>query len=321
VRAFAPYRQALLPQLTRVTEGSDVVLVEYAGLAPLLGARGSGPWLLTLHNLPSRMAAQRAAVLPHRRQRWLSRRDAHLAAEFERDAVADFDATVVCTAADAAALASGRHDDAAAAPLVVPNGVDVGRFQPTPVPAAPRVVFTGALDTTPNADGALWFCQSVLPLVRAELPGVQVDLVGARPGTDVLALGALPGVSVHPDVATVEPFLAAGRVAVVPMRIGSGSRLKALEALAAGRPVVGTSIGLEGLDLRPGHEVLVADQQADFAAAVVRLLGDDALAARLASAGRSVACARFDWTPIATAFAQSVIDLAHPGADPSRVRA
>jgi len=232
-----------------------------------------------------------------------------VAAKFERDAVADFDATVVCTAADAAALASGRHDDTAPSPLVVPNGVDTGRFQPTPVPAAPRVVFTGALDTTPNADGALWFCQSVLPLVRAEFPGVQVDLVGARPGTDVLALGALPGVSVHPDVPTVEPFLAAGRVAVVPLRIGSGSRLKALEALAAGRPVVGTSIGLEGLDLRPGHEVLVADQPADFAAAVVRLLGDDALAARLALAGRSVACARFDWTPIATAFAQSVIDV------------
>lgn len=172
------------------------------------------------------------------------------------------------------------------------------------------MVFTGALDTTPNVDGAMWFCHKVLPLVRAEVPGIQVDLVGARPTATVLALSILSGVTVHPDVADIAPFLAASRVAVVPLRIGSGSRLKALEALAASRPVVGTTIGLEGLDLRPNQQVLAADDAAGFAAAVVRVLRDDTLASSLAAAGLAEAGDRFDWAAIAAAFADSVLGVA-----------
>jgi len=118
---------------------------------------------------------------------------------------------------------------------------------------------------------------------------------------------------VHPDVADVAPFLEAARVAVVPLRIGSGSRLKALEAMAANRPVIGTSIGMEGLDLEPGREVLIADDAAAFAATTVRVLGDDALASAVAAAGRAAVQARFDWSGIATAFADSVVALAEPG--------
>jgi len=304
VRWFGRYRPALAAALRQVT--ADVVLVEPIGLAPLLPPSRQGRWVLTFHNLPSRMADQGAAVQEHRAQRWVFRRDATIAAAFERRAAAAFDAVITCTAADAAALGSPGTT------LVVPNGVDVGRFCPQPQVAEPRIVFTGALYTDPNIDGARWFCHEVLPRIRRTVPNVQVDVVGARPAEEVRALAELPGVRVHPDVADVAPFLDAARVAVVPLRIGSGSRLKALEAMAAGRAVVGTSIGLEGLDLRPGQDVLLAEDAASFATATLRVLGDDTLARALADAGRATVRARFDWSPIASRFTESVLAIADP---------
>jgi len=303
VRAFAPARRAFRPALAGVT--ADLVLVEFAGLAPLLRRRRSvarAPWVLTFHNLPSRMAAQQAEIMPRRRQRWLLRRDARTARAFERRAASAFDAVITCTAADAATV-PGRV-------LVVANGTDVDRFQPSPVPSAPRLVFTGALYTNPNTDAAAWMCQAILPLIRAVEPATHLDIVGARPTPEVLALGRLPGVTVHADVADVADFLRAARVAVVPIRVGSGSRLKALEALAAGRPVVGTTIGLEGLDLLAGEDVLVADDPAAFAAEVVRLLRDDSLAEALAHAGRAAVVERFAWPGIAAGFTSSLLAVA-----------
>ena len=304
VRWFGRYRPVLTAALQGVT--ADVVLVEPVGLAPLLPPSRQGRWVLTFHNLPSRMAAQEAAVQGSPARRTVLRRDAAIAAAFERRAAAAFDAVVTCTAADAAALGDP------ATVLVVPNGVDLGRFRPRPQVAEPRIVFTGALYTAPNIDGSQWFCREVLPRIRRELPEARVDVVGARPTRQVRALDGLPGVSVHADVTDVGPFLEAARVAVVPLRIGSGSRLKALEALAAGRAVVGTTIGLEGLDLRSGHDVLVADDAAGFAAATVRVLGDGALAASLAEAGRATVEARFDWSRIATRFTDLVVAVADP---------
>lgn len=308
VRWFGRYRPALASALRQVV--ADVVLVEFAGLSPLLPPSRRGRWVLTFHNLPSRMAAQEAGVEEHRAQRWVFRRDATIAAAFERRAAAAFDAVITCTVADAAALGSPGKT------MVVPNGVDVGRFRPQPQVAEPRIVFTGALYTAPNIDGARWFCHEVLPRIRGTVPNVQIDVVGARPTDEVQALGALPGVNVHPDVADVAPFLAAARVAVVPLRIGSGSRLKALEAMAAGRAVVGTAIGLEGLDLRPDQDVLLADDAAAMAAATIRVLSDDTLARALADAGRATVQTRYDWSPIAARFTESVLGVADPAWTP-----
>jgi glycosyltransferase involved in cell wall biosynthesis len=220
---------------------------------------------------------------------------------FERAAVRAFDRVITCSDEDAAALPpSGQV-------TVVPNGVDTAKFRPAPLPAAAKIVMTGALYTGPNVDGATWFCHEVIPLVQASRPDVELDIVGALPTDEVLALGRMGGVTVHADVADVLPFLHASRVAVVPLRLGSGTRLKALEALAAGRPVVGTSIGLEGLDLVDGQHALVADDPQAFATAILRLLGDDQLAAGLVTAGRRLVEDRYSWSHIADRFAEAVI--------------
>jgi glycosyltransferase involved in cell wall biosynthesis len=128
-------------------------------------------------------------------------------------------------------------------------------------------------------------------------------------------------VAVHADVPAVEPFLRRARVAVVPLRIGSGSRLKALEALAAGRPVVGTTIGLGGLETVAGRHALVEDEPEGFAEAVVRLLGENDLAHDLARAGRELIEASYSWTRIGGRYAEllaRLIAVPHGGPGPRR---
>lgn len=281
----------------------DVAVVEFSSLAPILPRLRASTKVLTFHYVDSDMSAHEAGIAAGSRQRWLFEVDVRRARRFEGWALEHCDLAVTVSAEDAAAL--GGHGTGCIA--VVPNGVDVDRFPFRPLPAAPRLVFTGALYTPANIDGATRSCREVLPLVREAVPDVELAIVGARPVPGVVALGALPGVTVHADVASTVPFLQAARVALVPLRIGSGSRLKALEAMAAGRPVVGTTIGLGGLDYEPGTHALVADDAADLAEATIRLLQDDALADRLAGAGRSLVEERYRWDRIGEEFADLVL--------------
>jgi glycosyltransferase involved in cell wall biosynthesis len=308
VRYLAGARRALAPLVRRDTT-YDLVTLEHAGLAPLVPRRRSSPWAITLHNVGSRWAEQAAATSPGLRGARL-RVEGRRSAGLERRIMAAFDLVVVPSDEDAALL----RGDAA----VVPNGVDVDAFVPGALPPSPSLVFTGTLDYLPNADGLAWFCAEVLPLVRASCPSVTLDIVGSRAGAAARSLASLPGVRLHLDVAAVQPYLAASRVAVVPLRIGTGTRLKALEAMAAGRPVAGTTVGLEGLGLVPGRHAMVADAPAELAQRILALLGDDALARRLAAAGRALVEARFDWRAIGRGYSELLVEASARSAGAGR---
>lgn len=281
-------------------QGYDVTVVQHAALAPLAPppARRGGAWVSELHNLASARSAQMAAVAGHGRHRWMWQRDARRAARLERWIAQRYDAVVVCSDDDA----SGFAGDA----VVVPNGVDTERFVPAPLPADPRLVLTASFNYPPNVEGAVWFCDEVLPLVRAAVPGATLALVGREPVPAVRALAGREGVQGCFDVPAVAPHLADARVAVVPLRVGTGTRLKALEAMAAGRPLAGTAIGLAGLELEPGASAVVADRPEDLAAGIVGLLTDDALAAAMAGAGRALAEERYGWPALGAAYVEAL---------------
>lgn len=299
LRLGRPHREALARALpSPVTH--DVVVVEHNELVPLLPARAAdhpSRWVLDLHHLLSVRHAHEAARTGGR-SRAYHRVEARRGRRLERQVATRADRVLVCSPEDAAVL-GGRA-------TVIPNGVDLAAFRPTPVPAAPRIVFTGHLGYTPNIDGVRWFAQRVLPRVRAAVPDVAVDVVGAVPTPEVVTLTAAEGLALHPDVDSVVPYLAGARVAIVPVHIGSGTRLKALDAMASGRAVVGTTIGLEGLGVVDGTDALVADDPATFADAVIAVLSDDTLAARLGQAGRATAAA-FGWDPIGDRFVTAVL--------------
>ena len=279
----------------------DLVCVEHDRLGPLVSERGpnGGRWALTLQNLASERKRHELALARTRRQRWLYRRELTDARRFEADMAEAYDIVFVPSHADAAALGRGA--------TVVPNGVDTARFKPTPLPDAPTLVFTGTLSWAPNIDGLTWFCTDVLPLVRARVPEVRLDIVGREPLPAVQELARSPMVAVHADVPSVVPWLEQARVAVVPLRIGSGTRIKALEAMAAGRPVAGTSVGLEGLGIEDGVHAAVADDPPSLAAAVVELLLDDDRARRLARTGADHARGNFAWDAIGRRFVDALL--------------
>jgi len=281
----------------------DLVCVEHDRLGPLVRHRRSDGerWTLTLHNLPSERKRHELALARSGRQRWLYRRELADARRFETAMVDAYDLVVVPSEADAAILGSEV--------AVVPNGVDPARFRPTPIPPGPVLVFTGTLSWEPNIEGLSWFCREVLPIVRQRVPDARLDVVGRQPLPEVRALATLPGVELHADVPSVVPWLEAARLAVVPLRIGSGTRLKALEAMAAARPVVGTTIGLDGLAIDDGVHALVADDAATFAERVVDLIGDDELAQRVAAAGAEHARLRFAWDSIGRQFVDMLLAL------------
>jgi polysaccharide biosynthesis protein PslH len=283
-------------------ERAALVTVEHAGLAPLIRhRRPREPWVITLQNVASVRARQEASVAAGGRQAWLLRRDAAKAERYERWIGNVYDRVFVVSEDDAADLPGPAS--------VVPNGVDLGKFTASPVPSEPLVVLTGTLGYLPNVDGAKWLVQEVWPAVRAAVPAARLELVGRDPVPEVRDLARADGISVHADVPDTAPYLRRARVAVVPLRVGSGTRLKALEALASGRPVVGTTIGLAGLGLRSGIDAVVADDAAAFAKALIGLLQDSDEATRLARSGRAVA-ERFSWSAIGDRYAAELYDLA-----------
>jgi glycosyltransferase involved in cell wall biosynthesis len=182
---------------------------------------------------------------------------------------------------------------------VCPNGSDA--VEPLPFPARRageplRILFVGSVDYGPNYSGIGWFLDDVLPRLRDRVP-VTLDVVGSRRR----ALPAIDGVAYHGQVPSVEPFYERAHVAIVPIRFGSGTRLKVVEALALGRPVVATTIGAEGLPLTPGVDYLAADDAGAFADALKRVA--DAAAGRpselttMIANGRS-AVAHLSWPAI-----------------------
>jgi glycosyltransferase involved in cell wall biosynthesis len=197
---------------------------------------------------------------------------------------------------------------------LVPNGVDCAVYDglPTGRPqcASPVILYTGVLSWEPNAESARFLATSVLPEVRRRIPDAALAIVGRAPSEDLKMLNQLPGVSVHASVPSLLPYLERAHVVAVPLSSGGGTRLKILEAFAAGVPVVSTSIGCEGLQVADGRELVVAERDV-FAQQVVALLTDTARAARLAAMGRGLVRRTYDWPVVGHTASTAVERLIH----------
>ncbi len=182
---------------------------------------------------------------------------------------------------------------------VVGNGVDLEFFYPTANhekrAAEPTVLFCGAMDYNPNMDALRWFFAEIFAPLRELVPALRVLIVGKNPTAEIQAFGQRPGVTVTGSVPDVRPYYRRAWLQMVPLRIGGGTRLKIVESLAIGTPVVSTTIGAQGLGLVHDREILLADSAATFAAEIARALRDSALRSRLEENGGEVARARFSW--------------------------
>lgn len=197
--------------------------------------------------------------------------------------------------------------------IVVPNGVDPGYFSPSDSPShRPTLVFSGSMNYGPNIDAVVWFYRDIFPAIRREWSEASFVVVGYEPSGEVLALGHDTQVQVTGYVEDVRPYLAESAVVIVPLRHGSGTRLKILEAWAMGKAVVSTRLGAEGLQARDGENILLADTAEEFARAVLHLSQNPRLADRIGRTGRDFVERRYGWDAIALQMERAYHAAFHP---------
>jgi glycosyltransferase involved in cell wall biosynthesis len=267
-------------------KAADVLQVEYSQLTPYLSLGDARLKVLDFHNVESHLARSFARS-SNELKAWLAYPESVILRRLERIGAEQADVVVAVSQKDKERMPGHPREM-----LVCPNGWD-----PTEVIApalTPTAVFVALLGWRPNSDAALWLVQKVWPLVRAEVPGARLLLVGRDPSPDVVALAA-DDVIVTGTVPEVRPYLAEARVATAPLLSGGGTRLKVLEALDAGRPLVSTSVGIDGLDDLVGHGAVVADSPQEFARAMITYLNDPQLAQEAGAKGADAVRTRYSW--------------------------
>jgi glycosyltransferase involved in cell wall biosynthesis len=264
----------------------DLLQIEYQQMVPLALDVPAKMSVLDLHNVESALVdsyahargGARAAVL---------RGEAAALRRMERRTIGKFDYVVVVSEQERTRLPAGARSV-----LVCPNG----REPSAVLAAAPNatVAFVATMGWAPNVDAALWLCREIWPAVLARVPEAQLLLVGKDPAPAVQALAG-ENVVVTGTVADVTPYLGRSRVVVAPLRAGGGTRLKIMEALDVGRPVVATSVGCEGMEDLVGRGVVVADTAMGLAEAIASLLLDPARASALGRSGHDAVAAGHTW--------------------------
>jgi sugar transferase (PEP-CTERM/EpsH1 system associated) len=252
--------------------------------------------ILDWHNIESEILARYAENDGNPLRSAYAKRTSTLSRGVETDLLRLCDAHTVCSAREREVLLARVPD---ARIEVVGNGVDCEFFAQAPSETVARqdVLFMGRMDYHANIDAALYFVREVWPLVRQRRPKLRLTIVGAQPPKQILALRE-QGITVTGTVDDVRPYYRSALVSVVPLRVGGGTRLKVLEAMAAGTPVISTTLGAEGLATTHGRDILIADSPAAMADAIVSLQAESPLWHELVANGRDLVRERYDWAVV-----------------------
>jgi glycosyltransferase involved in cell wall biosynthesis len=197
----------------------------------------------------------------------------------------------------------------------VPTGVDVDYFEkPASASVSHDLVFVGSMDWMPNIDGMRWFLSEVFPRIQAQRPGCTLAIVGRTPPPSILEAAKTPGITVTGTVPDVRPYLWQSAVSIVPLHIGGGTRLKIFEAMAAGAPVVSTTVGAEGLPVQDGDTVRIGDSAEQFAQHCLDLLAHPARAQTLAQRAKQLVIENFSWAEVTKKFERALPAIKDPAA-------
>jgi glycosyltransferase involved in cell wall biosynthesis len=257
-----------------------------------------GPRLVVAHNVESIIWRRYAETERGLLRRWYIRRQWHKWETFERSSLRQVQRTIAVSDLDAARL---REDFGVHGIDVVENGVDTAYFRPQPLQREPcRLLFLGSLDWRPNLDGLVVLLDQVFPALQTLEPRTRLSVVGRHPPAWLARrIASQPGAELHANVADVRPHLATCALLVVPLRIGGGSRLKILEALACGTPVVSTRVGAEGLCLEAERHLTVVEGVDNLVPALAAAIRNPAAAQEQADRGRLEVARRYDWNVLA----------------------
>jgi sugar transferase (PEP-CTERM/EpsH1 system associated) len=306
------YRSAAMRQAIEAAgrrRGTDVIVCDFLTPSVNMPDRRPCPAVLFQHNVEATIWERHAQVASnpvakiYLKEQWRRMR------AFEQARCRRFDHIVAVSSRDAHVF---LNEYGATSVSEIPTGVDIQYFQPTGrgQPEPFDLVFTGSMDWLPNEDAIVYFAETVLPRVREAVPAVTLTVVGRNPSPRVIALGRRdPAVRVTGSVPDVRPYIERAALFVVPLRIAGGTRLKIYEAMAMEKAVVSTSIGAEGLPVRDGVDIALADAPETFAAAVIHLLDDRQRAEALGRRAADIVRAEFGWGRVAEKFADTCAGL------------
>lgn len=297
----------------------DVVVADFLPPVANLPRPLAMPSVLFTHNVEAEIWRRHAETATNPVARALMTQQWNRMQRFERDALSRFD--LVLGVSDADRQTFGRlYPGALRRPAhVVQTGVDTSYFAPMPGTERPgHLVFTGSMDWLPNEDGMLYFVREILPRIRRLEPGVTLSIIGRAPTPAVKRLAEQQGIRVTGRVDDVRPHVAEGEVYIVPLRIGGGTRLKIFEAMSMAKAVVSTTVGAEGLPVTAGRDILIADEPARFAQAVVHLLRDADSRRGIETTARELVVERYDWGAVAQDLEDALVAVC--GGDTAAVR-
>lgn len=284
----------------------DVLTIEYAQMG-YYQLPGTVPCVLDQHNVENEIFYRTYRTDP------LSLRKLYSLLEwrkFQRDELAicrKFPLIVTTSERDRQVLATHIPTSSF---VVIPNGVDSAYFRPSATQHTDDVIlFTGTIDYYPNTDGLLFFLQDVLPLIRQQRPNVKFVIAGKNPPDQIKRYTTDPNIVVTGYVDDIRDYYNQATVFVTPLRVGGGTRLKILEAMSMQKAIVSTTIGAEGIDVTHGENLLLADDAAAFADAVVTLLHNQEQRDHLSLAGRRLVEQQYDWTLVVRRLEQAYEQL------------
>jgi len=278
-------------------EAYDYILCDFLTPAAAIPFDGGVPVVIFTHNVEATIWKRHMDVAKNRIWRFVFKR------EYEKMRAAELyylkRSTHVLTVSDTDTQVFARDIDSAKI-TTIPTGVDIRYFQPMSGEEPNSLVFTGSMDWMPNVDGIVYFVEQILPLIRKQLPQVTLWVVGRKPDRTIRAMAERDSsIQVTGRVEDIRPYIAKGAVYIVPLRVGSGTRLKIFEAMAMGKAVVSTTIGAEGLPVTNGVDVVLADEPDRFALEVCRLLESATERKRIGAAARTLVEEKYSWEVVA----------------------
>lgn len=296
-----------IPTVSRVLNGQkfDLVVFDFLHASPLLPAGLAAPTVCFTHNVETEIFVRHAQQASSRVMRLLWAQQARKMRRFEQASLRRYDRVIAVSERDASIFAR-QFDCDHVSPI--PTGVDLDYFNfSDPLPADSEqgglVVFTGSMDWDANINGVQFFLRDIWPLILKRRPQARFDIVGRNPAASLLKLAKeTKGVHFTGRVDDVRPHVRSGQVFVIPLRVGGGTRIKTFEAMAMGCPVVSTTLGVEGLDVCDGEHLLIRDDPAAFAEAVLSLLEQPERGRSMAIAARNLVQTRFGHRAAAAVF-------------------